>query len=69
VPVGLLTEGVEGTHLLEDDQVEPSLAHLPASAAALLAGQTTDAEGPCGVLDLDAVFRLSEALPRARRAG
>jgi purine-binding chemotaxis protein CheW len=69
VPVGLLTEGVEGTHLLDDEQLEPSLAHLPDSAADLLAGQTTDAGGPCGVLDLDAVFRLSEALPRARRAG
>jgi purine-binding chemotaxis protein CheW len=69
VPVGLLTEGVEGTHLLDDEQVEPSLAHLPDTAAGLLAGQTTDTEGPCGVLDLDAVFRLSDVLPRARRAG
>jgi purine-binding chemotaxis protein CheW len=69
VPVGLLTEGVEGTHELNDDQIEPSLAHLPESASHLLAGQTTDAEGPCGVLDLDAVFRLADALPRARRAG
>lgn len=69
VPVGLLTEGVEGTHLLDDDQVEPVLAHLPDSAADLLAGQTTDAAGPCGVLDLDAVFRLTDSLPRARRAG
>jgi purine-binding chemotaxis protein CheW len=69
VPVGLLTEGVEGTHELHDDQLEPSLAHLPGSASDLLAGQTTDAEGPCGVLDLDAVFRLADALPRARRAG
>jgi purine-binding chemotaxis protein CheW len=69
VPVGLLTEGVEGTHLLDEDQVEPSLAHLPDSAASLLAGQTTDADGPCGVLDVDAVYRLADALPRARRAG
>jgi purine-binding chemotaxis protein CheW len=69
VPVGLLTEGVEGTHLLDDEQIEPSLAHLPDSAADLMAGQTTDAEGPCGVFDLDALFRLADALPRARRAG
>lgn len=69
VPVGLLTEGVEGTHLLHDEQVEPSLAHLPAAAADLLVGQLTDEEGPCGVLDLDAVFRLADALPRVRRAG
>jgi purine-binding chemotaxis protein CheW len=69
VPVGLLTEGVEGTYLLDDEKIEPSLAHLPDSAADLLAGQTTDVGGPCGVLDLDALFRLADALPRARRAG
>ena len=69
VPVGLLTEGVEGTRLLDLEQVEPALAHLPGTAADLLAGQTTDGEGPCGVLDLDALFRLPESLPRARRAG
>lgn len=69
VPVGLLIEGVEGTHLLDEGQIEPSLAHLPDSAADLLAGQTTDAQGPCGLLDLDAVFRLADALPRVRRAG
>jgi len=69
VPVGLLIEGVEGTHLLEEDQVEPSLAHLPDTAADLLSGQTTDAQGPCGILDLDAIFRLADLLPRARRAG
>lgn len=68
IPVGLLTEGVEGTRLLDHDQVEPALAHLPGSAADLLAGQTTDAAGPCGVLDLDAVFQLPDSLPRARRA-
>lgn len=68
VPVGLLTEGVEGTHLLDDDQVEPSLAHLPESAADLMAGQSTDLGGPCGILELDAVFRLADSLPRARRA-
>lgn len=68
VPVGLLTEGVEGTRLLDLEQVEPALAHLPGSAADLLAGQTTDGAGPCGVLDLDAVFRLPDSLPRARRA-
>lgn len=69
VPVGLLTEGVEGTQLLDPDRVEASLAHLPGTAAELLLGQVTDADGPCGVLDLEAVYRLSESLPRARRAG
>lgn len=69
VPVGLLTEGVEGTRMLDFEALEPSLAHLPDSAAELLIGQHTDLEGPCGVLDLDAVFRLPDSLPRARRAG
>ena len=69
VSVGVLTEGVEGTHWLDPEHLEPALAHLPGSAADLLQGQTTDAAGPCGVVDLDALFRLSEALPRARRAG
>jgi purine-binding chemotaxis protein CheW len=69
VPVGLLTEGVEGTHWIEPDQVEASLAHLPGTAAELLLGQITEEEGPCGVVDLDAVYRLSDSLPRARRAG
>lgn len=69
VPVGLLTEGVEGTQLLDPDRVEASLAHLPGTAAELLVGQVTDHDGPCGVIDLDAVYRLSESLPRARRAG
>ena len=69
VPVGMLTEGVEGTLLVEPDQVEASLAHLPGTASELLLGQVTDAQGPLGLLDLDAVFRLSDSLPRARRAG
>lgn len=69
VPVGLLTEGVQGSRTIDLEQVEPALAHLPGSAADLLAGQVTDEEGPFGVLDLDAVFRLSDTLPRARRAG
>ena len=67
VAVGVLTEGVEGTHFLDEDIVEPSLAHLPGSAADLMSGQTTDADGPCGVLDLDALFRLPDSLPRSRR--
>lgn len=67
VAVGLLVDAVEGTRLVEPDLVEPTLAHLPGRAAGLLAGQVTDPDGPCGVLDVDAVFRLPDALPRARR--
>lgn len=68
VQVGLLTEGVEGTALLDPDAVEPALAHLPGQAGALLTGQVTDALGPLGLLDLAAVFGLADTLPRPRRA-
>ena len=67
VAVGLLTEGVDGTRQVAADDVEPSLSHLSASAAELLLGQITDLDGPYGVLDVDAVFRLRDGLPRARR--
>lgn len=69
VSVGLLTEGVEGTLWIDPEALEPALAHLSDSASSLLAGQITDDTGPCGVLDLDAIFGLADTLPRARRAG
>lgn len=68
VRVGLLVEAVAGGAQLDPEAVEPALAHLPTSTGSLLAGQVTDAEGPYGVLDLDAVLALAEQLPRARRA-
>lgn len=69
VTVGLLTEGVEGTQVVDPEQVEPALAHLPDAAGALFAGQVTDAAGPIGLLALDAVFALADQLPRVRKAG
>jgi chemotaxis signal transduction protein len=68
VPVGLLTEGVEGTVVLDPERLEPALAPLPESAGDLLSGQVTDGHGPVGVVDLQALFGLADALPRARRA-
>jgi purine-binding chemotaxis protein CheW len=68
VAVGLLTEGVEGTATVDTVALEPPLAHLPGTAAALLTGQVTDARGPLGLLDVDALFGLADALPRPRRA-
>lgn len=68
VQVGLLVEDVEGTVLVDDEQVEPPLASLPDRTAALLAGQVTDADGPCGLLELSALFALADELPRPRRA-
>ena len=69
VTAGMLTEGVEGTTDVDPEVLEPALAHLPETTGALLAGQITDADGPVGVLDLDAVFGLADSLPRPRRAG
>ena len=69
VRVGLMVESVAGGADLDPEAVEPALAHLPESTGSLLSGQVTDAEGPYGVLDLDAVMALAESLPRARRAG
>lgn len=69
VSVGLLVEVVEGTLEVALEDVEPALLHLPARTASLLAGQVTDAEGPCALVDLAAVFALADELPRARRAG
>ncbi|MDT7545906.1 MAG: hypothetical protein QOE99_2016 [Actinomycetota bacterium] len=69
VTTGLLTEGVEGTSDVDPETVEPSLAHLPAQTGGLISGQITDARGPVGVLDLEAVFGLAGTLARSRRAG
>jgi chemotaxis signal transduction protein len=68
VAVGLLTEGVEGTATVDTVALEPPLAHLPDTAAALLTGQVTDGDGPVGLLDLDALFGLADTLPRPRRS-
>lgn len=68
VRVGLLVEAVAGGAVLDPETLEQSLAHLPETTGALLAGQVTDSEGPYGLLDLDAVFALGSSLPRARRA-
>lgn len=69
VRVGLVVEAVVGSAELDPESVEPALAHLPTSTGTLLIGQVTDADGPYGVVDLDAVLALAESLPRARRAG
>lgn len=68
VTAGLLTDGVEGTCTVDPEDLEPSLAHLPAMTGALISGQVTDAQGPVGVLDLAAVFGLAATIARSRRA-
>ena len=67
--VGLLVESVAGGAAPDPEAVEPALSSLPERTGGLLLGQVTDAEGPYGLLDLDAVLALADTLPRARRAG
>ncbi len=69
IRVGLLVESVTGGAVVESVSLEQPLASLPPAAGSLLAGQVTDADGPYGVLDVDAVFALSSTLPRTRRGG
>ena len=66
IVVGLLVDAVEGTTMLGDDVA----AFPPVSAAngsGLLCGQVPRDDGPIAVLDVAAVLRLRESLPRGRR--
>ncbi|HET6818196.1 MAG TPA: chemotaxis protein CheW [Mycobacteriales bacterium] len=65
--VGLLVEAVEGTAVVATS-AEPFPATLAGSAAQLLAGQVPQPDGPVAVLDVDAVLRMRDALPRGRRS-
>ena len=69
VRVGLLVEAVAGGAAPDPGCVEPAPPHLPTATGGLLRGQVTDADGPYGLLDLDAVLALANTLPRPRRAG
>jgi purine-binding chemotaxis protein CheW len=68
VSAGVLVDAVVGTVEIDPGQVEPPLASLTGATATLLAGQLTDAEGPCGLIDLASLFGLADSVPRARRA-
>jgi purine-binding chemotaxis protein CheW len=65
--VGLLVDEVEGTTSVIED-VAPFPAALPGDGADLVAGQLPREEGPVAVLDVEAVMRLRDALPRRRRS-
>lgn len=63
--VGLLADAVDGTTSLGD--VDPPLAGLiSGTGAALVRGQAPREDGPVAVIDVDAVMRLRDALPRKR---
>jgi purine-binding chemotaxis protein CheW len=67
VTVGLLVEAVEGTAVVAAS-AEPFPATLAGPAARLLAGQVPHEDGPVAVVDVGAVLRMRESLPRGRRS-
>jgi chemotaxis signal transduction protein len=66
MPVGLLVDAVEGMTAM-GDEVAPFPAVLPETGAGLVSGQLPRPDGPVAVLDVDAVLRLRDLLPRPRR--
>ena len=65
--VGLLVDEVLATTVIASDEMAAFPASLPVAAAGLLGGQLARSDGPVAVLDVDAVMRLRETLPRGRR--
>jgi purine-binding chemotaxis protein CheW len=65
VAVGLLVDAVDGTTSLTDIAAFPS-ASAPIGSN-LISGQSPREDGPLAVLDVTAVMRLRESLPRGRR--
>jgi purine-binding chemotaxis protein CheW len=63
--VGVLVDGVEGTAALGDEH-EPVPAAICGVGADLVRGQVPRDDGPVAVLDVSAVVRLRELLPRSR---
>jgi purine-binding chemotaxis protein CheW len=67
IVVGVLVDAVEDTITLGAD-VTAVPAGLPDDAVAMLRGQLVRDNGPVAVIDVDAVMRLREQLPRGRRS-
>lgn len=65
IAVGMLVEAVDGTTSLTD------VAAFPAASAPvgsnLVSGQSPREDGPLAVLDVPAIMRLRDSLPRGRR--
>ena len=65
--VGVLADAVEGTTVV-GSAVAPVPAVLPGSGAELVRGQVPRDDGPLALLDVAAVLRLRDQLPRGRRS-
>lgn len=68
VSAGIIVDAVEGTGAL-DGAIEEFPAALADDGSSLLSGQVPAEDGPIAVLDIRAVLRLREQLPRGRRSG
>jgi len=66
ISVAMLVDSVDGTTSLTDIADFPA-ASAPAGAA-LLCGQVPRQDGPVAVIDVGAVLRLRDGLPRGRRS-
>ena len=67
VNVGLLVDAVDGTTAVGAD-LAPVPSVLPGVGPELLRGQMPREDGPIAVVDVEALVRLREALPRGRRS-
>jgi len=61
----VLADSVDGVGPVTGEP-EPAVGTLRADAAMLVHGQRTDADGPIGVLDVQAVLALRRRLPGNR---
>jgi chemotaxis signal transduction protein len=65
IVVGMLVDAVDGTTALAD--VSPFPAGSVTSGSSLLSGQLPREDGPIALVDVGAVLRLRDGLPRGRR--
>jgi purine-binding chemotaxis protein CheW len=67
IAVGMLVDAVDGTTPMTNVAAFPSLSGV-ATGSNLLCGQVPREDGPLAVLDVPAVLRLRDGLPRGRRS-
>jgi purine-binding chemotaxis protein CheW len=66
IAVGMVVDAVDGTTPMPE--VAPFPAASSTNGASLLCGQVPRDDGPLAVLDVPAVLRLRDGLPRGRRS-
>jgi len=66
IAVGMLVDAVDGTTPMT--HVAPFPSQTTSNGLALLSGQVPREDGPLAVLDVPAVVRLRDGLPRGRRS-